>query len=367
MPLTASVGAPTKDAAGFAKGDFHSHRFRPVWPRASELYGVTNSCSACHPTRQGDQVATIISQWAKPAPTASQTAFHGATPPAAQFGVALTDKVSPTDGDEGRCVACHTADGFKRILVEGVPILQGAVDGIAKQAIAEDRGLSCDACHGKRADGQFYGSDRNPLRIDKAQLCATCHNDRGVDFDDFRLRGTVVRHPQREMLAGHGGSTPPGVPETATTAHTSFQNGCVTCHFDAAAGVASHDFTPKTATCGNCHPGLSTFNRPAKGDYDGDGFTEGIQDEVRGLLFVLQAALLADPQMTFADGFFDYGGGTDHSLTGASIEQKRAVFNWYSVSDDRSFGVHNASRALQLLQGSHRELTGSDVPGAIIR
>ena len=367
MPLTANVGAPVPDKAGYQQGDFHSHRFRPVWPRASELYGVTNSCSVCHPTRAGDPVATIISQWAKPPATASQTAFHGATPPATQFGRALNDSVNPADGDASRCVACHTADGFKRILVEGTPVLQPAVDDIAKQAIAEDRGLSCDACHGKRADGQFYGSDKNPLRIDEAQLCGTCHNDRQVDFDDFRILGTVVRHPQREMLAGGAGSTPPGIPDTATTAHSSFSKGCVTCHFDAAAGVASHDFTPKTTTCTNCHPGLTTFNRPAKADYDGDTFVEGIQDEVRGLLFVLREALLTDPQMTFADGYFDYAGATDHALTGASDAQKRSVFNWYSVSDDRSLGVHNVSRAVQLLQASYRELTGTDVPGAIIR
>jgi hypothetical protein len=367
MPLTATVGGPVADKAGHQEGDFHSHRFRPVWPRASELYGVTNSCSVCHPTQPGDQVATIIDQWAKPPATASQTAFHGATPPASQFNLPLNDRLNTSIEGGMQCVACHTADGFKRLLVEGVPLLQPAADETAKQAIAEDRGLSCDSCHGKRADGQFYGSDRNPLRIDQAQLCATCHNDRGVGFDAFRLRGVVVRHPQKEMLAGGAGSTPPGIPGTATTSHSSISKGCVACHFDAASGAASHDFTPKTTTCANCHPGLTTFNRPAKADYDGDSFVEGIQDEVRGLLFVLREALLADPQMTFADGLFDYAGGTDHALTGASDVQKRSVFNWYSVSDDRSFGVHNVARAVQLLQASYRELTGSDVPGAVLR
>ena len=365
MPLTATVGGPVPDKAGWQQGDFHSHRFRPVWPRASELYGVTNSCSVCHPTQPGDPVATIISQWAKPPATASQTAFHGATPPISQFNVPLNDHLDTSAAGGMQCIACHTADGFKRILVEGAPVLQGAIDDIAKQAIAEDRGLTCDACHGKRADGLFYGTDRNPLRIEKAQLCSTCHNDRDVDFDAFRLRGVVVRHPQREMLAGDAGSAPPGIPDVAATYHTSFQDGCVTCHFDPA--VASHDFTPKVATCTSCHPGLNTFNRPAKADYDGDSFVEGVQDEVKGLLFVLREALLADPQMSFAGGFFDYAGGTDHALTGASDAQKRSVFNWYSVSDDRSFGVHNTARAVQLLQASYRELTGNNVPGAILR
>jgi predicted CXXCH cytochrome family protein len=367
MPQTPSVGTALTDAAGFAKGDLHSHRFEVVWPRASALYGVTNSCSVCHPTRDGDQVAKIIDDWANPAPEASQTAFHGATPPSEQFNVPLTDSVKLAGGGGQKCIACHTRDGFVQILVNKSPILDSTVESIAKKSIALDRGLSCDSCHGKREDGNFYGTNRNPLRIEHELLCATCHNDRGVDFASFQLHGTVVRHPQREMLAGTAGSTPPGIPDSATTAHSSFSDGCVTCHYDVQKNVQSHKFTPEVATCTGCHPGLTTFNRPAQADYDGDGVTEGIQDEVRGLLEVLKAALLGDPQISFANGFFDYGAGTDHSMSGASLVQKRSVHNWYTVEDDRSFGVHDAARAVQLLQASYRELTGVDVPGAIIR
>jgi hypothetical protein len=367
MPQTPTVGAPLTDAAGYAAGDLDAHRFEVVWPRASVLYGVTNSCNACHPTSGADPVATIIDQWANPAPAGSTTAFHGATPPANEVNVPLNGRANPANGGGVLCISCHTAEGFARVAVNGEALPQDEIDKIAKEGVAQDRGVSCDGCHGKRADGQFYGSDPNPLRIDKTELCATCHNNRTIVFDDFRDHGAIVRHPQREMLAGNAGSTPPGIPDTATTSHSYFANSCVTCHYDTGRNVETHHFTPNTTTCAGCHPGLNTFNRPANGDYDGDGVVEGIQDEVKGLLDVLKTALLADPQMSFSDGFFDYAGGADHALTGASDVQKRGVFNWYTVSDDRSFGVHNVSRAVQLLQASYRELTGHDVPGAKIR
>ena len=367
MTQTPSVGAPLTDKAGYAVGDLHSHRFEVVWPRASVLYGVTNSCNVCHPTTAADPVATIITQWANAAPTASQTAFHGATPPASQFNIPLNQSANPTHGGGVLCISCHTAEGFARVTVNGETLPQDEIDKIAKEGIAQDRGISCDGCHGKRSDGQFYGSDRNPLRIDKTSLCATCHNNETVVFEDFRDHGAVVRHPQKEMLAGNAGSTPPGIPNTATTSHSGFPAGCVTCHYDTQNAVANHQFTPSTTTCAQCHKGLNTFNRPARADYDGDGVVEGIQDEVRGLLNVLKTALLTDPQMSFANNLFNYAGATDCALTGASDVQKRSVFNWESVQDDRSLGVHNAARSVQLLQASYRELTGSNVPGATLR
>jgi hypothetical protein len=266
-----------------------------------------------------------------------------------------------------RCVACHTADGFRRVLVRGETLTASDAGAIAARSLRREHGVSCDACHGSRAGGLFHGSDANPLRLAKEELCSACHNAATVTFADFRDRGTSVFHPQREMLAGTAGDAPPGVPASAITAHSLLPGGCVTCHSDSANGLASHDFRPDVATCTSCHAGLATFDRPARGDYDGDGALEGIQHEVSGLLEAVKTALLADPMVAFASGRFDYAGAADHAMTGASLAQKRAVFNWTSVAEDGSRGVHDAARAVQLLQGSYRELTGADVPGAAIR
>jgi hypothetical protein len=367
MPQMPTIGSTAVDKAGFVAGDLHSHRFVPVWPRASVLYGVTNSCNACHPTSPQDQVGPILTQWANPAP--GQTAFHGATPPTSQDGIPLNMASNPShEGDgERRCISCHTAKGFVELRVYGKAMTQAEVDRIAKDSVARDKGVSCDACHGRRGDGQFHGEDANALRMDKRQLCDACHNAETVTFADFRDHGAVVRHPQSEMLDGVAGDAPPGAPTPSTTSHSGLPDGCVTCHYDSGHALGKHDFLPNTQTCAGCHPGLTTFDRTARGDYDGDGALEGIQTEVSGLLDILKAALLLDPQMSFAGERFDYAGASDHKLTGASDVQKRSVFNWYSVDDDKSRGVHNAARTVQLLQKSYLELTGSDVPGADLR
>jgi hypothetical protein len=206
--------------------------------------------------------------------------------------------------------------------------------------------------------------------MEKGVLCGSCHNAQTVTFEDFLLRGEMVRHPTREMFEGTAGAEVPGSGAYDDSFHSNpveFADACAVCHYDPSRSGASHRFSPQVATCGRCHPGLSTFNRPSQGDWDGDGANEGVQDEVQGLLDALEAALLADPRMTFSGAYFDYDGATDHKLTGASVEQKRAAFNWYSVTFDASLGVHNAVRSVQLLQRSYAELTGEDLPGADLR
>jgi hypothetical protein len=266
-----------------------------------------------------------------------------------------------------RCIACHTAEGFARLQVNGEAMPQEEVDVISKESVGQDRGLSCDGCHGARADGTFAPLDKNPLRVPKATLCAKCHNAETVVFADFATRGTLVRHAQAELIAGTAGEPASGMSATTSGAHSALPDACVTCHADTVNGTAKHTFQPNVAKCGECHTGLVTFNRTARADYDGDGTTEGIQSEITGLLDRLKTALLADPAMTFANGRFDYAGATDHALNGASAAKKRAVFNWYTVESDGSRGVHNPPRAIQLLQRSYKEVTGVDVPGAVIR
>jgi hypothetical protein len=265
------------------------------------------------------------------------------------------------------CIQCHSAEGFTRVQVNGETLTQDEIDRVAERTLALGHSVTCNACHGRRADGEFVGTSRNPLRMEKRELCGRCHNAETVTFEDFRTRGEVVRHPQREMLSGTAGAASPGTPDSATTPHSLIPENCVACHYPEDRGIARHDFRANVATCAECHPGLTTFDRPAAGDFDGDGRTQGVQTEVTGLLERLKSALLLDVQVTFDGRYFDYGGATDHALSGATDAQKRAVFNWYSVADDKSLGVHNTTRAVNLLQGSYKELVGVDVPGAVLR
>lgn len=361
MPRMATASRATTDKAGHAQGDLFSHTFEPVWPNASFLYGVTNSCNVCHPTTTNDPVKDIITEWATTAPDGDDT-FHADTPSSFQNGTANAG--SPSGG--ARCAGCHTTKGFVQIQVEGRTLTQSAIDDIVKNSIARDVGITCAACHGKNSGGAF-AAGANPLRFPKKDLCGRCHNAQTVVFSDFQARGEMVRHPQSEMFKGTAGAEPPGSGPYSNSAHSGFADACVTCHYDKTNHVESHDFSPQVATCAGCHPGLTSFDRTARADYDGDGVLEGIQTEIDGLLDVLKGALLLDSRVTFAGGYFDYNGATDHKMTGASDAQKRAAFNWYSTSFDASRGIHNTARPVRLLQQSYKELTGVDVPGAVLR
>ncbi len=365
MPRLGGESVAGVDAAGWAVGDRAVHDFRNVWPRVSELYGTTNSCNVCHPTREDDPVQAIIKEWATPGADGDMT-FHADTPRSFQNGVA-----NPGNNQGGLpCVQCHTTEGFIAIQVRGEDTDQDDWDEFLGSAISHDEGITCRACHGENSEGELIG-ERQPLRFPKIELCGRCHNDETTKFGDFRDAGEIVRHPQREMLLGTAGSEVPdsgGYSDTVHSLPALFPDGCVSCHFDhQAAGEPVHDFQPRTETCAKCHTDLDTFDRSAFGDYDGSGAIDGIQTEVSGLLEVVVDALLTDPLMSFEGGTFNYGDSTDGSMSGASDAQKRAAFNYYTVIGDASLGVHNAIRTVQLLQRSYEEVIGFSVPGADLR
>jgi hypothetical protein len=118
--------------------------------------------------------------------------------------------------------------------------------------------------------------------------------------------------------------------------------------------------------CNKCHPpavgmGLKTFNssrfnRAQLGNYNGDKAVEGVQDEVQGLLDLLLKVIL-DCGVTIRDQYPFW-----ENIT--TDEQKHATYNWLFVSNDKSLGMHNTARSVQLLQLSYKDLTGQDVPGA---
>ncbi|MCE9637782.1 MAG: hypothetical protein K8T90_18940 [Planctomycetes bacterium] len=372
MPTMEKTAVNVTDKAGFTLGgDEHVHTFQTVNPRVSRalstkdgggnetLVGPTNSCNVCHPTGPSDIVGPIIAQWATDNADKDGT-FHADRPRNFQNGIA-----NPNRNGGLFCVQCHTTEGFVRVQVNGETIDQAKSDAILKKAYARYKGISCDACHGKKADGTF-AAGTNPLRLPKAQLCGQCHNAQSVVFADFQQYGEQVRHPMKEMMAGTAGAEVPGAPAYTSSFHSAFTDGCVTCHFNKTMGGQTHQFGAQVQTCSACH-GVSTFDRPSLSDWDGDGVLEGIQTEIAGLLNALQVTLTGTANVTFAGGSFEYNAATDHKMTGASDAQKRAAYNWYTVTYDASKGVHNAVRSIQLLQRSIRELNPAAIPAAVMR
>jgi hypothetical protein len=163
-----------------------------------------------------------------------------------------------------------------------------------------------------------------------------------------------------------------------------------------------------------CHTGLTTINRPANGNYDGNGAIEGVRTETLNLLILLKDALnaagafrllldpvtglpTADPPGGLSpDGAPSYpywttrkcSGGTRDGLacsgTGAGtapfncpgggacnssvpagelVTVEDAIWNWEFVDKSEDLGVKNTGYAIGLLQIAYKGVTNSAVPG----
>ncbi len=129
-----------------------------------------------------------------------------------------------------------------------------------------------------------------------------------------------------------------------------------------------------TAVCKTCHGDKKDFNFTAKADYDGNGKTEGVQDEIKGLLNATWKALEAK-------GFKKQASGYPYATvpSDANDSAKNAWYNfryvygvmWGTNADgtpsDGNQGaaaaVHNFKRSCALLQLSLKDL-GATPAGA---
>lgn len=110
----------------------------------------------------------------------------------------------------------------------------------------------------------------DPTLPSENRKCLTCHMAEGPDSTEegFRhLGGHTFK-----VLEGHGIGHLIGADEDETA--------------EAAGGELEN-----ISACTPCHTDLTELNREARGDYDGDGTIEGIQDEVKGLTLLLSDAI----------------------------------------------------------------------------
>ena len=275
---------------------------------------------------------------------------------------------------EGResCVRCHTGGGFIDY-----------ANGVARDdRRTEHQVISCGVCHNLHSDDNLH-QIRTTIDVTLAngekvrsgglgKLCMNCHQSRR-DADTY----TAEYHdhygphyaPQADIYHGTGGYE---YGETISSSdHEEYvADSCVRCHMETPISVAlydavigsylagEHTFNMKfgaienLSACTICHNSITTFNFTADGDYDGDGTTEGVQDEVTGLLeaLALQLPPTAENEVTVTE---DY-----------TVAELRAAYNYMIIKNDGSSGVHNLGYAVDLLQTSYRNLTGGALPNA---
>jgi hypothetical protein len=290
----------------------------------------------------------------------------------------------------GSCGGCHDGVGAAIRLSNGAAAYplssfyrSGSIAERPDTSVYDYQNVVCQTCHDPHADdnpGQIRTMADVPLTTANGEspiisdggvgkLCMHCHHARNAPEahipegdDHFGPHAS----PQADVMNGSTGYHAVATAgfEWASPSHLLVQNSCKTCHLPTAefgagpGGAAStgHEFIPKVEACEPCHGVILSFRDiPASGDFDGNGTIEGLQDEVEGLLHLLEAALVADGLDTLGVGTADALGDTLRS----TLTQREAGWNWVFIEDDKSLGIHNPDYAVQLLQQSYLYFTGS--------
>jgi hypothetical protein len=329
----------------------------------------TPQCAQCHDSASGFQQGFY--QWSN--------STHPLTASLAEGAVATNTS----------CVKCHTGEGFIEVRVKG------------KTATAhpDGHGITCAVCHDPhyspnahqlRLVGDFtLDSGDTYVNAGLGGLCMRCHNSRVSNPDATATTSSRGTHhgPQADMLLGVNGESF-GLPFLPNSAHTTVvTDTCVACHMAAApAGatppkVGGHTYSMLDEAlnvnnvqnaCNSCHGSLDSYDRLARGDYDGDGLVQGTQTEVLGLMTILRNGILANFAGTsVAAGTTGPISITSGGFAALSSAKKAAFYNYNYVWNDGSNGVHNTSYTVQLLQRSYTGVFGhvmtADYPNVTLR
>ncbi|MGE5619203.1 MAG: multiheme c-type cytochrome [Sphingomonadaceae bacterium] len=310
----------------------------------------------------------------------------------------------PTGPSRQACVRCHSGAGYVSFVEN--PTEPASWDN-SKQTVG------CSTCHDPHSAANKFqlrtvGKPTEAAGVTKdfglSATCANCHNGRTTAAD--AQKGSYPHYsPAAEMLSDTGGvtygQTVPNSPHGMLVGTSPMRDPadaegktmlfggatpgpCVACHMVGNSldandpnkfNVGEHSFNmvspdgkaQNISACQSCHAGATKFDFEAKADYDGNGKVEGVQEEVAGLVRLLQQAI-ADSGIKPIEGnpYFD-----PQDLAKANEKQRNAIYNYRFVrglegSDGKANAIHNFKRSVALLQLSYKDLTGNDVPNATI-
>jgi len=267
-------------------------------------------------------------------------------------------------GGRASCSRCHSDEGYVNYMTG-----KSAVD------IASPSAISCNTCHDSHRSFDFEndGNDFALRNIEPVKLeltgdkdddgnliaasvyvidygntsnnCVSCHQPRSKapideDNDGLYLQANSRFYPhyggQSTMLEGiqgaiiAGGST--AYPEVGTAGHRTGAS-CVTCHMGASSdGLSgSHTYEPSFSApiCTTCHE-------------------TGVPTEVSGL-----AADMATLHTKLFDlGLIKEDGSTIVQTTTIPFKTAQALWNYKTVEEDHSHGVHNPKYAKALIKNA---------------
>jgi len=265
-------------------------------------------------------------------------------------------------GGRASCSECHSNEGYINLFTG-----QDAAD------IAFPTAIGCKTCHAIHdpesiAQGdteydlrntaatllkisEYVGSDITIDYGDTSNACISCHQARHAeeeyftglaDTDPYTIPSShwgPHHGPQASILEGIQLANFDGAP-TYPTAQSMHRTGatCVSCHMgETRKGTGGHSWKPNLNNCKVCHT---------------DGAPEGVFGYDAAMAELTQ--LLFDGNALKEDGVDDdgntvYAMNNGVELTGA---QGKAVWNWISLNEDKSKGIHNPKYAKAALTNS---------------
>ncbi len=299
---------------------------------------------------------------------------------------------------------------------------------------SDEQPVNCIACHDPHNGTnpyslRFYndvavaGGSFTLTNAGLGAICMKCHTDQTTDSNAAASSGSELFETTAEVFAQGEGFTGAGAGAyAASITESSYHAGagdlpdlCVTCHMaqTPAQGQPGYNTTGEhsfmmtdaagndhVAVCNSCHAGsiaVSGFDTvdpiypTANWDGDPTGATEGVQDQVNGLLSVLACAITTSANQpctvntTDVNGnpvswtitipatrmtttsYVSWNGSTFAVSPSATTQEKDAVYNWYLVNGEGSYGIHNTAFDVILLQRAFNDLTGENISGATIR
>lgn len=317
----------------------------------------------------------------------------------------------PTGAGRESCVRCHTAAGFAQY-VEGTPTTDPYFD-------ASYSAISCAGCHDphdatnkfqlRKVTAQILAPNsvdpKTPLtrEVTNAGMgttCLNCHQSR-AEANAALVASISSRFgphygPQGDMLLASNMLELGGVSLKKSNHYGFAPDLCVTCHMysgNAVTGTSvnqwgGHSFSMSTfkkdakgnfmlgpdnrrltdkdnmEACAQCHG--TTFGNSfsevrffynGNGDHDNNGVTEGLQDEVWGMVNKIMKELGKIPGSTFSA---EYG---QYDKTGKFIAfpvpkstwtktQLSAYWNANTAHNDKSGGIHNPKYIVTALKGA---------------
>jgi hypothetical protein len=277
-------------------------------------------CLACHTLGVKN---AITAQW--------ETSAHGI---GANVGYA---------GGRNDCAKCHSDQGFVQTVYTG--------GDTTAANIPLPQEIQCETCHDFHPSLDFENEPNSAIRqmadvtlmadptvtvgYDnmEANLCMNCHQARRAPADDADATAMVYVSPHYGPHHGPQANTINGVNgyefrmDLGTTgAHTSGAD-CVSCHMQEGDGtVGGHTWIPGEASCTACH---------SDGPPDSD-----VEAKLTELGIALYTAGMID-----ADG---------HTIENVSYQADSvgALWNFLTLKEDASMGIHNPGYADALLDAS---------------